>query len=251
MSFEQAAALGTAAVPMPLNPLHCFWPYAPPRLYCPASLFVSIRGGVSPRIQDLLHSPTVPVRWPIRPRRERIPPPIRRHALPSWPLRHRTRPRPPDSPLPCRSPPALPSWTGQAVYNIVLGPPPDAEGVAARHWTRKGRVRVPRGSNDTARGVPGAPPPRAAVRRAPAPPSRSRPRPTRRVHGRDGPAWQRCRGRLRPSAAAASGRRRPAARPPPELRLLLLLPGPFRLNLPVHFECVGVPMPCSYELCAI
>ena len=209
-------------------------------MYCHASLFVSICGGISPRSEDtdLQHASTARQflsSGPFDRPRERIPPLVRRVPSPPAPS-DRTRPRPPDSLLPCRSPPVLPSWTGQAFYNIVLGPPPDTEG------------RVPRGSKGAARGVPGAPR-RAAARRAPTPPSRSQPRPTRRVHGWDGPALRQCRGRLRPSAAAACDRRRPAARPP-ELRFLLLPPDPSRLNLPVRLECVGVPMPCSYELCA-
>ena len=98
----------------------------------------------------------------------------------------RTRPRPPDSLLPRRAPSALPSQTRQSTSS------------SARYRTRKGCV--PRGSNDAARGVPGAPR-RAGARRAPAP-SRSRtqrraastagtdgpPRPAAVVHGRDGPA---------------------------------------------------------------
>ena len=124
------AALGTAAM---LIPLHRFCPYAPPRLYCPASLSLLpplMRVPVLVRL-DHLNATLVrpvrrlkqrgsgPVRRPNRPLRKGLPPPVRR---PPGLDAAASAGQPPQAPGPSRAPVA------DASVNLVLGPPPDAEG---------------------------------------------------------------------------------------------------------------------------
>ena len=150
----------------------------------------------SPRGEDLPRGPAIPVRRPVRPLREEIPPPVRRRASPSEPS--------PDSLLPRRPLPR----SGRA---RVSQPCPQS---SARLRTRKGCV--PRGLDDATRRVLGtprrdgaqSPPPRPAADLDDA----SRPRPGRIWPAR--PAQRRRSGRwqdaLKPRTR--TGRQGPARR---------------------------------------
>ena len=134
------AALGTAAM---LIPLHRFCPYVPPRLYCPASLSLLpplMRVPVLVRL-DHLNATLVrparrlkqrgsgPVRRPNRPLRKGLPPTVRR---PPGLDAAAFAGQPPQAPDPSRAPVA------DASVNLVLGPPPDAEGSRLPRFGRRG-----------------------------------------------------------------------------------------------------------------
>ena len=124
------AALGTAAM---LIPLHRFCPYVPPRLYCPASLSLlpplmrvpvlvrldHLNATLVRPVRRLKQQGSGPVRQPNRPLRKGLPPTVRR---PPGLDAAAFAGQPPQAPDPSRAPVA------DASVNLVLGPPPDAEG---------------------------------------------------------------------------------------------------------------------------